>query len=90
MRERMLKAAANARIPVLLIQAENDYDLGPTRELFAEMTRLGKPCRMRIFPAYGDSTTKGAGHLFGYAAPSQWSPEVFRFLEEHVNSRTNH
>ena len=59
-RERMLAAARNAKVPIYLIQAENDYNLGPTRELAAEMERVGKPHRMKIYPPYG--VTKQDGH----------------------------
>jgi dipeptidyl aminopeptidase/acylaminoacyl peptidase len=62
LRARMLASAARARAPLLLIQAENDFDIGPSRELWAEMTRLGKPCPMRIYPPHGES--KQDGHRF--------------------------
>lgn len=78
LRSRMLTAAARVRVPVMLIQAENDFDLGPTRELWAEMTRLGKPCRMRIYPPQGDS--KVDGHAFILTGLDTWGEEVLTFI----------
>ena len=55
-RERMLAAVRNAKVPIYFIQAENDYNLGPSRTLAAEMDRVGKPHRMKIYPPYGVTT----------------------------------
>ena len=78
MRERMLVAVRNAKVPIYFIQAENDQDLSPSRVLAAEMTRLGKPNKIKIFPAFGK--TAEDGHSFGYYGGEIWGPEVFAFL----------
>ena len=80
LRARMLVSAARARAPVMFIQAENDFDIGPTRELWAEMTRLGKPCRMHIYPPFG--TSNEDGHRFIVGGMETWSDDVDRFLKE--------
>lgn len=76
----MFDMARNAQVPVFFIQAENDQDTGPSRELSAEMTRLGKPNRMRIFPPFGK--TAEDGHSFGYLGSHLWGPDVIAFLRE--------
>lgn len=76
----MFDMARNAQVPVFFIQAENDQDTGPSRELSVEMSRLGKPNRMRIFPPFGK--TAEDGHSFGYLGSHLWSAEVFAFLRE--------
>ena len=43
LRDRMVRAIRKADIPVLFVQAENDYDLGPSRTLAGELEKLGKP-----------------------------------------------
>jgi len=43
LRSRLVRAIRKADIPVLFIQAENDYDLGPSRTLAHELNQLGKP-----------------------------------------------
>ena len=50
LQERMKAAARSARVPVLFVQAENDYDTAPSRELFAEMQKAGRPARLHVFP----------------------------------------
>ncbi len=76
----MFDMARNAQVPVFFIQAENDQDTGPSRELSAEMDRLGKPNRMRIFPPFGK--TAEDGHSFGYLGSHLRGPDVIAFLRE--------
>jgi hypothetical protein len=79
-RERLLTAVRNARVPIYFIQAENDYNLGPSRALAAEMDRLGKPHRMKIYPPYG--MTRQDGHSLGLRGGVVWESDVFAFLDE--------
>ena len=81
-RDLMIRAARNARVPVLFVQAENDYDLTPSRTLAAEMASAGKPHAIRIFPPFGGTTP--VGHSFGYFGGDIWAGTVFAFLEEHL------
>ncbi len=85
LRETMLEAVRRLRVPVYLIQAENDYSTAPTRELAAELARLGKPHRATIFPAFG--LTKDEGHLFAGNGPMIWGREVRAFLDEWMGPR---
>jgi dipeptidyl aminopeptidase/acylaminoacyl peptidase len=78
LRAALLPAARDARVPVLLMQAENDYDLTPSRALAEEMRKAGKPHEVRIFPPFG--TTTAEGHSFGYFGSLVWGEAVFRFL----------
>ena len=79
MRRRMTEAVGRAKVPIYFAQAENDYNLGPSRTLSAEMKRLGKPYEMKIFPPFG--TTKEDGHGgFCYSGAEAWGPDVFAFL----------
>lgn len=80
MRERMLKAVRNAKVPIYFIQAENDQDLSPSRVLANEMQQLGKPHKIKIFPPFGK--TAEDGHSFGYYGGEIWGLEVFTFLRE--------
>lgn len=80
LRERMLKSVRAAKVPVLLIQAENDYDLSPSRELAEELERANKPHRMVIFPAFG--STARQGHSFCVRGREIWKADVFAFLRK--------
>ncbi len=74
----MSEAARRARIPIFFAQAENDYDLTPSRAMSAAMTEAGKPNLLRIFPPFG--TTTPEGHSFGYFGGATWGSDVAAFL----------
>lgn len=78
MRARLLEAARNSKVPVMFIQAENDFDLGPSRELFAEMTRVGKVTAIRIYPPQGRTVLDG--HTFAGRSPEIWQKDVLAFI----------
>ncbi len=75
----MTEAVTHARIPIFFGQAENDYDLTPSRALSAAMTRSGKPNLLKIFPSFG--TTTQEGHSFGYFGGATWGPDVVAFVK---------
>jgi len=52
------------------------------KALAAEMTRLGKPTQVKIYPSVG--RTSGEGHDFVHLGLSTWEPDVFAFLDEHM------
>jgi len=76
---RLTAAVRHATIPLLLLQAENDYDLSPTRTLSQEMERAGKTHLARIFPAYGTTQSDGHGG-FCFRGVHVWGSEVLAFL----------
>jgi carboxymethylenebutenolidase len=77
----MTRAVRNSRVPIFFFQAENDYDLSPSRILSAAMKDAGKEFQIKIYPPYGKSTQDG--HAFGYFGSSVWGVDVFRFLDQH-------
>jgi dipeptidyl aminopeptidase/acylaminoacyl peptidase len=77
----MTRAVRNARVPIFFLQAQNDYDLGPSKTLAAAAKAAGKPYQMKIYPAYGKPTADG--HAFGYFGSAIWGDDVFQFLNEH-------
>jgi dienelactone hydrolase len=79
-RELMTGAVRKATLPILFVQAENDYDLTGSRTLAAEMKRLGKPHKLLIFPPFGNSPADG--HAFCTRGGKVWASEVFSFLGE--------
>jgi len=81
-RQRMLAAAARLAVPVFFIQAENDYSIAPSKTLAGEMTRLGKPHRLKIYPPVG--TTAAEGHSLVHLNVPAWESDVFGFLSEHL------
>lgn len=81
LRSMMLGAVQNARAPIFFIQAQNDYNLSPTRVLSAAMDKAGKDNRVKIYPPFGSSAADG--HAFGYFGGSVWGNDVFRFLSQY-------
>jgi len=82
LRARLLAAADRMRMPVFFIHAANDFSVGSGKALEAEMARLGKPSRLKIYPPVGH--TDEEGHNFIYLEVPVWETDVFQFLDEHV------
>lgn len=81
LRELLADATRRSRAPIFLLQAENDYSLGPSEILGAELRNKGEPNRARIYPSYGD--TRACGHgAFACAGTDVWGQDVFAFLQE--------
>jgi carboxymethylenebutenolidase len=77
----MTRAVRNATAPIFFFQAANDFDLSPSKTLSAEMNKAGKTYKLKIYPAYGDSS--GDGHTFGYFGSDVWADDVFGFLNQY-------
>jgi len=73
------KAVDNAQAPVFLIQAENDYDLGPSHELSKEAEKKHKDFQSKIYPAFGHTHQEGHG-AFCSTATDIWGADVLSFL----------
>ncbi len=81
LRDVMLRAAVASRAPMFFFQAENDFDLSPSRALAAAMAATGKTAEIKIYPAYGK--TPGEGHNFAWLGPTMWGADVLAFLRQH-------
>ena len=79
MQSRLLGAVRQAQVPILFIQAENDYDLTPSLVLAEAMENAGKPHKRVIFPPYGQTHQEGHGG-FCFSATRVWGAEVLSFL----------
>jgi dipeptidyl aminopeptidase/acylaminoacyl peptidase len=77
----LMKASVrSAKAPMLFFQAQNDFDLGPSKLLYAEMTAAGKTARIKIYPPYGK--TAFDGHSFTWLGSATWFDDVFQFIAE--------
>jgi len=78
-RSRLIRAAREATVPEFLIQASNDFDLGPSRIAGAELElRDLEHNRVKTYPAYG--ATAMDGHTFCVAGTEVWGADVLDFL----------
>src|SRR4051794_1137222 len=80
LRALMEGAVRRARAPVFFIQAENDYDVSPSRSLAKAMHDVGKDADVKIYPKFGQSP--GEGHSFAWRGSAIWGEDVFRFLSK--------
>ena len=82
LRAMMHDAASRVRCPMFFIQAENDYSIGPTRELPAALVGGELVVESKIYPPHG--LTPHEGHLFESTGQMLWAPDARRFLERHL------
>lgn len=78
LQERLKQAVERAKAPIFFFQAENDWNLSPSKVLSASMRAAGKPVEMKIYPPFG--RTPSEGHSFGYFGSAVWETDVFNFL----------
>ena len=77
----MKEAVQKTNAPIFFFQAENDFDLAPSKTLLAEMQQAGKPGELKIYPPYG--TSKREGHSFAYMGSATWFGDVLAFVQKH-------
>lgn len=81
LQERMKIAARNAKVPVMFVQAENDYSIGPSKTLAAEMQAANKPMLLKIYPPNGTTPREGHRFCMGDVNPP-WGDDVLAFLHQ--------
>ena len=85
LRVRLIETVSQLAMPVMLIQAANDYSLSPSAAMERELSRLSKPHVRKSYPAFGD--TQLHGHNFLYFDIARWEQDVFAFLQENLTRR---
>jgi dienelactone hydrolase len=85
LRVRLIETVSQLAMPVMLIQAANDYSLSPSAAMERELSRLSKPHVRKSYPAFGD--TQLHGHNFLYFDIVRWEQGVFAFLEANLTRR---
>src|SRR5205085_2911990 len=82
---RLRQAVVRATAPIFLLQAANDYSLGPAFELSREAERHHADFHAKVYPPQG--TNRRAGHgEFCTAATDVWGNDVLAFLEAHMST----
>ncbi len=80
---RLSRAVAQAKAPVFLLQAENDYSTEPARVLSRNAEKKHKDLQAKIYPAFG--STHHDGHWgFCTAATDVWGNDVLAFLQRQM------
>jgi carboxymethylenebutenolidase len=81
LRERLTASARASRVPILFLQAENDNDTTPSKELSATMKAAGKPATLKIYPPYGSSVRDGHAGFCVRGMP-YWGDDALAFLRD--------
>jgi dienelactone hydrolase len=77
---RLEDAAQRARAPVLIVQAQNDFNLAPSQALGPILEHAGKG-RAMVFPAFGSSEEDGHGRFArSPEGAAIWGPTVLDFF----------
>ncbi len=79
LRELLKRSVRNSKSPIFFFQAENDFDLSPSKILTQEMKAARKKFELKIYPHFGNSEKEG--HSFPYAGVNIWFDDVFAFFQ---------
>ncbi|MFO1519095.1 MAG: prolyl oligopeptidase family serine peptidase [bacterium] len=83
---RLSQAVRNSKAPIFLMQAQNDYNLGPSEVLGPLVDAKGFPSRHKIFPIHvlpgGDPNDHRQGHGKFFGDPSAWQADVLQYLKD--------
>lgn len=79
--DRLIQAVRRARVPIFIIQAQNDYSLEPSKVLGKELKKKDAPNGAKIYAAFG-RTTQDGHWAFGSRRDgiAVWAPDVDAFL----------
>jgi dipeptidyl aminopeptidase/acylaminoacyl peptidase len=76
----MKKSVRNSKTPIFFFQAENDFDLGPSKDLYKKMRANHKTAEIKIYPPFGK--THFDGHSFTWLGSAIWFNDVFAFVQK--------
>jgi dienelactone hydrolase len=85
LQERLARAVDQAKAPIFLLQAANDYSLAPSHELSKEANKKHVDFQSKIYPPVGSSHQDGHWK-FCTAATDVWGNDVLAFLEARMKS----
>jgi carboxymethylenebutenolidase len=78
---RLRLAVQTSRAPLLVLQAANDFDLAPARELGDVLRRRGGVGGARVYPPFGHSAQDGHGRFAcSDAGIARWGSDVLAFF----------
>jgi carboxymethylenebutenolidase len=85
LRRFLVDHAGAIRCPVLLLQAENDFDLRPSEVLAARRRAADGICERHLLPPFGANAMEA--HQIWVHAPQLWAPVVLPFLARYLGAR---
>jgi dienelactone hydrolase len=79
LRERLQQVANQINMPVMIVQARNDYSLSPGRGLDSVLTVLHKTHVFKLYAEFGK--TNREAHNLIFLGTEVWEQDVFKFLD---------
>jgi len=79
---RLTAAVGATRVPILLMQANNDFSLGPDKVLGPRLDLKGFPNRHKVFPAHGNPNDHAQGNGAFFYDPRAWEDDLLAFLHD--------
>ena len=80
--DRLTTAIENARAPIFLLQASNDFSLGPSEVLGPRLEAKGSPNRHKLFPPHGDPNDHAQSHAAFFGDAGAWGDAVLAYLHD--------
>ncbi len=88
LRQREIKAVERAQAPLFLLQAKNDYNIGPSEVLGPLIRNRGGINQARLYPPFGTTHPEGHGGFACWEAGiAIWGADVLSFLNAAGMSR---
>jgi dienelactone hydrolase len=82
LRERLLRSVAEAKGPLFLLQADNDYSTGPSEVLGAAIRKRGAPNQAKLYPAFGTTHQQGHAAFACWNIGTRiWGSDVMAFIQ---------
>jgi carboxymethylenebutenolidase len=82
LQDRLERAARNAKAPVFLIQAQNDFSTGPSERLGPILTKLGPPSSNKLYPPFGKTHERGHASFACWSLGTTiWGDDVLQFID---------
>lgn len=85
LQQRLIAAVRNEKAPMFLIQAEGDYDLGPSQTLGPLLRQKGdeRKWKNQIYPKFGCTNQQAHGRFASQCdGIAIWEQDVLRFLRQ--------
>lgn len=80
LRQRLIRAVKNIKMPIMIVHAKNDYSLKPGLALDSVLNQLHKPHLLKIYPVFGKTSREGHNMIF--LNIEAWKQDVFNFLRD--------
>lgn len=85
---RLEQAAKNAKAPVLLIQAKNDFSTGPSERLGPILKEHGAPSGNKLYDEFGKTHEQGHGAFACWSLGTEiWGADVLAFIDSAMQKK---